>query len=128
MKFILLVCDPTNRTLSDFVHILSQDRIQGNVAKSKIRLEDFSNNDFDVFVEKAVRILNNNFEGHLRDENLEAVSKGLYALQLKQWLEYFSLDQFMIINGDELVRNPGEMLEEFQRRNHLSMCSVKKVN
>ena len=33
----------------------------------------------------------------------------------QNWLKFFNLNQFIIINGDDLLKNPGQEMEKFQK-------------
>lgn len=42
------------------------------------------------------------------------ISAGLYYYHVKQWRRYFRDDQFMIIDGEKFLRDPGKVVDEVQ--------------
>lgn len=42
------------------------------------------------------------------------ISSGLYSLHLKSWYNSFNKDQIMIINGEDLINQPGEIIVEIE--------------
>ena len=42
------------------------------------------------------------------------LTTGYYALHLSRWLEYFNSSNLMVINGDEMIKFPGEIIENVQ--------------
>jgi hypothetical protein len=46
--------------------------------------------------------------------NWAIVRNGLYYQHIKNWLEYFPLDQFLFINGEQLIREPSIEIDKLQ--------------
>ena len=40
------------------------------------------------------------------NKNCSVISAGMYSTHIKNWLKYFSMDQILILNGEELVKYP----------------------
>jgi hypothetical protein len=76
---------------------------------------------------------NRSFEEYLKD-NPEVFARGLYSEQIKRYLEYFSLDNFLILIFEEVMDNPKLYLDKIA--NFLSVdssefqkdCIKEKIN
>ena len=94
MKIILILRDPVKRAISDYVHM-------------KIRRQ----HSVDANIES---MLWNNETGRF-NSNASFMQVGLYSVYLKNWLRYFPREQIHIVNGDNLIRDPGAELVKVQR-------------
>ncbi|XP_003724548.1 heparan sulfate glucosamine 3-O-sulfotransferase 1 [Strongylocentrotus purpuratus] len=104
VKFIVIIRDPVNRAISDFVHMRYVDVTSVDGAKllhikpkygNKIRYEAF-----ETFRESVL------FQnGTVKDYN-SLVDSGIYVKYFRQWLQYFPLDRFLILDGEEFVKDP----------------------
>lgn len=93
-KVILILRDPVKRAISDYVHM-------------KIRRQYFLDSNIES-------ILWNNETGKFNSDAM-FMQTGLYSVYLKNWLRYFPRDQIHIVNGDNLIRDPGAELVKVQR-------------
>lgn len=48
------------------------------------------------------------------NEELTLITNGLYYLHLKNWLLHFSLEQMLMVNGEELLIRPWNVIKEIQ--------------
>eukprot|EP01025_Chloroclados_australasicus_P036661 TRINITY_DN3735_c1_g1_i5.p1 TRINITY_DN3735_c1_g1~~TRINITY_DN3735_c1_g1_i5.p1 ORF type:complete len:402 (-),score=0.50 TRINITY_DN3735_c1_g1_i5:444-1649(-) len=119
-KFIVLLRNPAERALSHYklwYHTVCKDDIDCQREK----LQNFSNvikHEMDIIKNKTCDILHDRwlscfdcFEG-----KKSILPRGLYAKQLSEWLQYFSLEQFLIINHNETYTNlqsVADMMWEF---------------
>ena len=95
VKFLVIVRDPTERAISDFVQIL---------LKSRGRLTSF-----EKFITK------DKSQTELKTTS-NAVEIGVYIQHLKKWLKYFSLSQFHFVSGEELTqKNPAKELQAVEK-------------
>ena len=94
MKIILILRDPVKRAISDYVHM-------------KARRQYFADENIET-------VLWSNKTGKFNG-NARFMQAGLYSLYLKNWLRYFPLNQIHIVNGDNLIRDPGAELVKVQR-------------
>ena len=94
MKIILILRDPVKRAISDYVHM-------------KTRRKCFINEDIES-------ILWNNKTGKFNG-SARFMQAGLYSVYIKNWLRYFPRDQIHIVNGDNLIHDPGMELMKVQR-------------
>ena len=94
MKIVLILRDPLKRAISDYVHM-------------KTRRQYFVDENIET-------ILWNNHTGKF-NANTRFIQIGLYSIYLKHWLHYFPREQIHIVNGDNLIRDPGAELVKVQR-------------
>lgn len=106
MKLIVTVRDPIKRLESEFVQMalgrpqfLSGKSVQENVINPET--------------------------GEINDKKT-LVSKSVYIKYLHKWLEYFSVDQIHIVDGDEFAKNPVKELNEIERFLGISDYFTKK--
>ena len=120
LKIAIIICNPSLRAYSDYVHDLSVHNLPGDEKSSKKSflemqedIKSFGN--FNDFVEISTGTLNQHFKKYLDEKSFGPITRGLYALQIKEWLNYFPLSQFIFIDGDELITNPGKVMVQFQK-------------
>ncbi|KAK5968296.1 Sulfotransferase, partial [Trichostrongylus colubriformis] len=87
MKIILIVRDPTQRTISDFTQVYYN------------KLEQ--NKTLPIF-EKEVFLPNS----ELINPEYKPVRNSLYDVHMANWLRYFSMEQILLVNGDVFRGNP----------------------
>ncbi|XP_071130458.1 heparan sulfate glucosamine 3-O-sulfotransferase 6-like [Mytilus edulis] len=92
VKLIIVVRDPVTRAISDFAQIAS----------------------------KSPKV-HSSFEAMMFKDNITTVDTsrtlikiGMYSKHLERWLDYFPLEQFHIVNGENLVTDPGTELIKIQ--------------
>ena len=94
VKLLLIVRDPIDRAMSDYLQIH-----ENKVNKNK----------YDP-----------SFEEHVIDDDGEVdhtfnpLKRSIYFRQFLRWREWFSLDQFLIISGKNLITNPLEELRKVE--------------
>lgn len=93
LRMLLILRNPVHRLLSEFVHqeLKGQKDDAGAV---KFKAAVFKNETLEV------------------NGDYPAVKAGLYASYLREWLQYFSLDQILIIDGEAFLENPVPTLKE----------------
>ena len=101
IKLFLLLRDPVERTISDYLQIAESKKSKNKYVAS--------------------------FEEHVLDSkgninrSYRAVRSSIYHKHLSRWLEFFSLDQIYIIESKELVDNPSDVMydvEDFLQIEH----------
>ena len=85
-KLLVVVRDPTVRAISDYAQLFNKSN--GRLPAS---FEEYITEDPQHRILRKTR---------------SAVTTGVYIEHLKQWLEYFPIEQIHFINGEELVNNP----------------------
>ena len=90
IKLILLVREPVDRAVSQFTFQHRQDRHGA-----------FS---FDDVAIKGDKVM----------ENVPFLVRSMYGKQMENWLKYFNLDQFLIIESDELKYHPAAVMTKVE--------------
>ncbi|CAK8697927.1 unnamed protein product [Clavelina lepadiformis] len=114
-KIILLLCNPTPRAYSCFVHhygkgISSKDwpfafehYVRKNLPLVQQTLANSPRQDIEKFI-----FANWN-------SNLECIIAGLYSFHIKRWQSRFNESHMMIINGEKVMQNPGPEYIKLQK-------------
>ena len=97
VRLILIVRDPVTRSISDFTQ-LHNKRIARISAVNSPRTQTFE--EFVLTDDGKVK------------ESAKVLTVSLYDVHYQRWLEYFSKDQILVVNGDALIDGP---LEELKR-------------
>ena len=92
-KVILVVRDPIERTISDYIQLFNPERI------GKHRSFD------DVVLDGP---------NHINDR-AQVIRVSCYDLHIVHWLKYFPLEQIHIVNGDALIKNPAQEMIRLQK-------------
>jgi len=98
-KFILVLRNPVERAYSMYSKMVYH------------KLEKLS---FDEDIEKENERISNEFQKMIEDETYFSevyfqhayLDQGVYVNKIKNWLEYFPIEQFLFINNDNLLRTP----------------------
>ena len=93
MKLIMIVREPIKRAISHYAHVL-------NIKPGLYRYS----------FEKTITGPLGNI-----DSSHETMSRSLYSVQLKRWLEYFKMDQIHIVNGDNFKVNQAKELKKIEK-------------
>ncbi|ELT93236.1 hypothetical protein CAPTEDRAFT_199141 [Capitella teleta] len=87
IKLLLIVRDPTDRTISDYLQIHLNKLNRGKPIKT--------------FEESVI-----DSETGKIDTHYPPLVRSLYYQYMWNWLQSFNLDQFLVLSGEELVKNP----------------------
>ena len=87
MKFILILREPVHRMISEYTRL-------------KVRNVILKNHSLEYVLKH---------KGNSTVKNL-IIDEGNYYAEMKRWLKYFSLKQFVILDGHELIKNPVKVL------------------
>ena len=90
MKLILILRNPIDRAVSDYVHNVFSDR--GKLPK------------FEEIVMKNGTVDSNC--------SLSLVSKSMYDVHFQRWLKIFNRNQILVLDGDQLVTQPVSVLKQ----------------
>lgn len=117
VKLIVLLRNPVDRAISHYYHQVFKGREYLNIESGfsiedqriqyAIESEDFKNHDFIHFSYKR---------------------RGLYAQQLKRYLDYFPLDQMLIINSESLFQDPMKTVIEVSKFLGVSTSDIHNIN
>lgn len=99
IKLIVILRDPTERTVSEYVQS-RENKFKRFMANKRFRHKQISLNDTAIMRQMI----------YDKNENIKLdkpmIRNSLYADHLKNWLKYFPLEQFVFINGETLVKSP----------------------
>jgi len=101
MKMLLIVRDPVERTISDYVQIRAN--------------KEAKNKSYPPFEELAMT------EDGEVDKTYTAVRRSLYVRHMAKWLRQFPRSQFLIVSGEGLIEDPVphiKRIEEFLGIDH----------
>lgn len=91
VKLIVVVRDPVTRAISDFAQIASK-----STKHQSFETTVFKDNETTVDTSKTI------------------VKVGIYSNHFERWLKYFPRGQFHIVNGENLVTDPGTEITKIQ--------------
>ncbi len=95
VKILLIVRDPVTRAISDFVQI-DTNRVTHHRRRYTFEEVVFRPN------------------GEL-NTNRTPIMVSMYDVHMQRWLEYFSLEQIHIVNGDSLIQDPFPELQKVEK-------------
>uniref|UniRef100_A0A914H7H7 Sulfotransferase domain-containing protein n=1 Tax=Globodera rostochiensis TaxID=31243 RepID=A0A914H7H7_GLORO len=90
MKMILIVREPVARTISDFTQV-HQTKMERHKEPIEFQRKSFVHSPNGSFV------LNTQFR---------PIRNSLYSEHFGRWLEHFSKEQFLVLDGDKFIRDP----------------------
>ncbi|XP_068596769.1 heparan sulfate glucosamine 3-O-sulfotransferase 1-like [Brachionichthys hirsutus] len=94
IKLLLIVREPTDRVVSGYTHGLYMDIANHRIIKP---IEDFL------------------FKDGQLDLEFKGLNYSLYYVHMQNWLKYFPLKNFHIVDGDELVKDPVPEMKKVER-------------
>ena len=94
IKLIIILRNPVKRAVSHFSHFLTNRKIYYNSS----------------VYDNASKL----FEINVLDENGEIkfpptkiwIDSGMYVMNFRPWLNYFPLEQFLFVNGENFIKDP----------------------
>lgn len=92
-KLIFIVRNPIDRTVSDYTQLDSKN------GKGKWSFEG------EVFISPSGEI----------NTAYSPISVSMYDIHFQRWLEYFDLDQILIVDGDKLIKEPTTELKRVEK-------------
>ena len=137
LKFVLILCDPLKRAISDFKHCQKSSFFK-EIIKEKY------DNDFDKFLDYGFRYFDTNKIQNVENNNIisessirkiytsktpefSILSNGFYNLHLKAWLKIFpDMNKFLIINGEEILKNLPKVILKVQKDLNLRKFFVEE--
>ena len=96
LKLILIVRDPVSRLISDYTQ-LDTKKVVKNVANRPS-------------FERAVLLRNGSI-----NHDYSPVQVGEYGKHFKNWLKYFPLNQILVVDGGNFIKNPFEELQRVEK-------------
>jgi hypothetical protein len=115
MKFIIILRDPVVRAISQYTDFVTMNnKYKGNQKFPPINEKTNALHNHllrDYFYEK--KTVGNKTEIFFK--NVEFIYSGLYIKYIKQWLEYFPKENFIILNGHKFIENPIIEMDKLQK-------------
>ncbi|XP_022083519.1 heparan sulfate glucosamine 3-O-sulfotransferase 1-like [Acanthaster planci] len=102
VKLIIIMRDPVERAVSDYVHmqVTIAKKCKKGKASSKCSIENSGYFIADTFEESVI-----DSDGEVNYSN-QLVAKGLYVIDIKRYLKYFKSEQILAIDGEAFINNP----------------------
>ncbi|XP_038051765.1 heparan sulfate glucosamine 3-O-sulfotransferase 1-like [Patiria miniata] len=99
VKLIIIMRDPVERAISDFVH-MQVSLAKKCKKKSACRLDDPAYYIADTFEDSII-----DSNGDLNFSNL-LVAKGVYVTYIRRYRKYFKPEQVLALDGETFIKNP----------------------
>lgn len=107
-KFILMLRNPIDRAFSHYI-MLKNNKIKD---LEPLTFEDAIEKEQER-IEEEFHKMEINSAYHSEDYYLYGyLDRGIYVKKLEKWFEYFSPDQFLIINSEDFFNNPSKIYED----------------
>jgi hypothetical protein len=104
VKLIILLRNPVNRAYSHYNHEVRRGLEKLTFLKAIDREREI------IEREKNKLIENEYYYSHIF-RNYSYLTRGIYVNQIKNWMECFPRNQFLILKSEELFKNPQESLD-----------------
>ncbi|KAB7497562.1 Heparan sulfate glucosamine 3-O-sulfotransferase 5, partial [Armadillidium nasatum] len=95
VRLLVIVREPTTRVISDYAQILDSKKLRGK-----------------PYIPFEKRVLNE--VGEI-NENYIAIKISQYFVHMVRWLRVFSLEQILVVDGEQLVRDPFPELKKVEK-------------
>jgi [heparan sulfate]-glucosamine 3-sulfotransferase 3 len=107
IKLIVVVRNPVERAISEYVQS-KENRVRKRRLVHRRQAYATTLND-----STTVRRMIYDSDGRIRLDK-PMVRNGLYVEHLKNWLNFFPLEQFLFVNGESLVRTPSVEMKRME--------------
>ena len=104
MKFIIMIRDPVKRAVSQFIHDLD-----------KLIITNFKNKTYKNFERYFTESILDKYGNIRNSPKPYLVTHGMYVIHYKRWLKYFPKEQFLIVNGENFIKNPYEEVKKAEK-------------
>jgi len=107
VKLILIVRDPVERTVSDYVQLKLKYEKTRRLRNSKNFHED-ENSAPPTMAPFERKVLLN--DGRQINTSYKPIRIGQYDVHMNRWLNVFSMEQILVVDGERMVKNPFDSL------------------
>nr|XP_039251023.1 heparan sulfate glucosamine 3-O-sulfotransferase 4-like isoform X1 [Styela clava]XP_039251024.1 heparan sulfate glucosamine 3-O-sulfotransferase 4-like isoform X1 [Styela clava] len=128
LKFIVILCNPIDRLYSEYVHTKAASQVasQKYYLESQIGKYESVSHLAENLLHKVSSKLreigditgpqkNPTFEKFIHDNyEVSFITNGIYAFHMQRWLRYFSSDQILVVNGEDLIKEPWTVMKHIQ--------------
>ncbi|XP_076800793.1 heparan sulfate glucosamine 3-O-sulfotransferase 6-like isoform X2 [Clavelina lepadiformis] len=127
-KILLMVCDPTMRSFSDYNYEKDQhpdspagivarqntfeEFIDTYVPKMQLLLQQSHDNRTSYADDYKTKIMLRGLRKTIPAANL--ITTGLYIYHIQTWKTFYDKSNFLIVDGEEFIRNTGAVIEQIQ--------------
>eukprot|EP00794_Sanderia_malayensis_P009227 gene9227-10201_t len=119
IKLILILRDPTNRAISDYVHMKTRKkRLQINDSLESL-VFGINGSQTSMNKTKQQEETTKNRRVVVIDKTSSFIRNSIYSVHLKKWFRYFPRANIHFVNGDTLISSPAEELRKVQQFLHL---------
>ncbi|CAK8691490.1 unnamed protein product [Clavelina lepadiformis] len=128
-KLLLIVCDPTKRAFSDYVHErMRHDLVNDTMIAEYKTFDDYVDHYLPI-LEKLMMNTTSNFttnpSSDLRTQKMltalphkdsaaTLISTGLYVYHIHRWKRLYNQSNFLTIDGEDFMANTGKVMEKIQ--------------
>lgn len=107
IKLIVVLRNPVDRTISEYVQSKENRMKKRRIINKNLARNNHVNDS--AILQQMIYDENGKIK---LDKNI--IRNSLYITHLKHWLKFFSLDQFIFINGEALVKTPSTELKRIE--------------
>ncbi|XP_039251726.2 heparan sulfate glucosamine 3-O-sulfotransferase 1-like isoform X1 [Styela clava] len=116
-KLYAMVCDPVNRTYSDFRQEIWKTKLPRTSNYDKLINSKLLN----LLGIKSSRLQRDDdamsnfiFDSMDKDINNHIITHGLYYYHLKRWMKLYTKNDLLVIDGEEIMKEPWNVVEKVQ--------------
>ena len=104
IKLIVIIRDPSKRAISHYTNFLGRSNI---TIESNLVFDKYSQ-----FFEQTILYEN----GSISESNQNIwLQHGIYIKHIKNWLKYFPIEQFLFLDGGNLILNPYDEVKKLEK-------------
>jgi radical SAM protein with 4Fe4S-binding SPASM domain len=105
IKLILLLRNPVDRAYSQYYHNYRRRRVSESF-ETALALETA-----EPLNEEQLNTLLSDPVFNKKYRRTDYLARGIYIHQLNRWLDYFPLEQFLILKSEDFFKNPGKTMD-----------------
>ncbi|MFW9820739.1 MAG: sulfotransferase domain-containing protein, partial [Candidatus Thorarchaeota archaeon] len=124
VKIIILLRNPVSRAYSHYNHEVRR-------GIEKLSFENAIKREKENIDKELKKIMENEHYYSYVFRNYSYITRGIYISQIKNWMEVFPKDQFLIIKSEDLFENPRDVMRKsfkFLNLRNYENITFKKAN
>nr|XP_039273194.1 heparan sulfate glucosamine 3-O-sulfotransferase 1-like isoform X5 [Styela clava] len=115
VKLLLVLCDPTKRTYSDYFQEILMHNLNANTTFEQL-VDDL------LLYSASLNAKMNDSQSEMSyitqlykiRSNNHVLTTGLYYYHLLRWYKVFNMSNIYVVDGEELISNPAKVMKELQ--------------
>ncbi|XP_077973801.1 heparan sulfate glucosamine 3-O-sulfotransferase 1-like [Styela clava] len=115
VKLLLVLCDPTKRTYSDYFQEILMHNLNANTTFEQL-VDDL------LLYSASLNAKMNDSQSEMlyitqlykKRSNNHVLTTGLYYYHLLRWYKVFNMSNIYVVDGEELISNPAKVMKELQ--------------